>query len=110
LREAYRTEQVESDPIFAKFLYEEIGPGLMKRLSQEYSYDNEYLEIVAELLFDMIALLSLEIKAGRFDSTFIESMLYVFLPESKIHTSSACYKITEPELRKMRMQAETWRM
>ena len=41
LREAYRTEQVESDPIFAKFLYEEIGPGLMKRLSQEYSYDNE---------------------------------------------------------------------
>ena len=67
----------------------------MKRLSQEYSYDNEYLEIVADLLFDMIAMLTLEVKANRFDPTFIESMLYVFLPESKIHTSSNCYKITE---------------
>ena len=67
----------------------------MKMLSQEYSYDNEYLEIVADLLFDMIALLTLEIKADRFDPTFIESMLWVFLPESKIHNTSNCYKITE---------------
>ena len=67
----------------------------MKRLSQEYSYDNEYLEIVADLLFDMIALLTLEIKADRFDPIFIESMLWVFLPESKIHNTSNCYKITE---------------
>ena len=57
----------------------------------------------------MVALLTLEIKASRFDSSFIESMLYIFLPDSKIHTSSNCYKITEQELRKMRMQAETWR-
>ena len=109
LQKAYQTDQAASDPVFAKFLYEEIAPGLMKRLSQEYSYDNEYLEIVADLLFDMIALLTLEIKADRFDPTFIESMLWVFLPESKIHNTSNCYKITEQELRKMRMQAEKWR-
>ena len=40
LRQAAETDSVGSDPVFAKFLYEELAPGLTKKLARERSVDD----------------------------------------------------------------------
>ena len=39
MAEALRTDRVRNDPAFATFLYEDLGPGLAKRLHKERSQD-----------------------------------------------------------------------
>ena len=40
LEEAVANERVKNDAIFAKFLYEELAPGLTRKLSRERSNDD----------------------------------------------------------------------
>lgn len=40
MKKAVETNEAEKDPVFAKFLYDDLAPGLSKRLSKEKSNDN----------------------------------------------------------------------
>jgi len=67
-----------TDPDWASFIYEHLGPGMAKRLSKEKSYQENYLVAVASVLEGLVLLFIEELKAKRYNESFIVGMTFVF--------------------------------
>ena len=50
LREAAKTDRVATDPVFAKFLYEDLAPGVTRKLAKERTSDDEVRYYLTQLI------------------------------------------------------------
>lgn len=66
-------------------MYEDLGPGLAKRLAKERSHDENYLRVVADTIQQLIFLFALELKMKRFSPSFISAMTLLFNHDASIH-------------------------
>jgi len=62
MQAAVSTNRCASDDAFAKFLWDDMGPGLAKRLHKERSNDEKYLEVVGGVLEVLVRLFGLDLK------------------------------------------------
>ena len=85
LQEAATNDLMGKDKLWAFFLYESCAPNLIKKLTQEYSQDPQYLEIVAGVLKAFLNIYLVELKNKRYNYDFAIAMSMVFDPTSTLH-------------------------
>ena len=85
LQESLNEKRGDSDPLFLKFLYEDIGSSMAKRLMKVTSSDENYLKAIADFLEVLMRHFHYELSQRRYNLNFIQSMTLLFQHDSFLH-------------------------
>jgi mannose/cellobiose epimerase-like protein (N-acyl-D-glucosamine 2-epimerase family) len=72
---------------------------MAKRLAKETSSDDNYKNIVAEFLDQLIRHFVIELKGKRFDKAYIQGMSLLFAHDSRLHKLN--FQIPDEEIKKL---------
>jgi hypothetical protein len=90
-----------------EFFEEEFTPGLLRRLSKERSHDENYLQVIADIMETYMLLFIDFMKVRHFNEDFVSSMRYVFNFDSLLNNFN--YQIPEKEMRMLTSANQGWR-
>ena len=88
-----------TEPEFADWIYKEVAIGIMQKCAKTSSFDQTYVETVADTMEAFVDLFAFELKAGRFNENFTCAMTWCFQPETTLHKRN--FQMSDEDLKRM---------
>lgn len=107
LNSAIEKDRCATDLEFATFLYEDMAPGLAKRMEKERSNDQNYLKVCGDVMENLVRMFSHELRNKRYSYSFYSAITLLFNYEGSIHRFH--YQIPKSDLQRLRTMGQEWR-